>query len=162
MWVKERLINLAIARLPAHVAKVAWLDADILFTNPDWAQQTAALLDKWPLVQPQERAGRMAQGRLTLPGAAGAALFAIQRRPESAVSARRRMASRGSPGRRRNLIARHGVYDAAILDGGDELFAHAAGGGLNSRCVRGLRAPLQHRPFLVDKGLNRLCASRGR
>ncbi|MCB0136340.1 MAG: hypothetical protein KDD75_14640, partial [Caldilineaceae bacterium] len=68
MWVKERLINLAIARLPAHVTKVAWLDADILFTNPDWAKQTAALLDKWPLVQPQERVGRMERGQLTFAG----------------------------------------------------------------------------------------------
>ena len=159
MWIKERLINLAIARLPAHVAKVAWLDADILFTNPDWAQQTAALLDKWPLVQPQERVGRMAQGRLTFAGRSRRSFACqLQRRPESA---RLGAAAHGQPGiawaARRDLIARHGVYDAAILDGGDELFAHAAAGGLNSRCVRGIAcASLQHRPFLVDKGLNRL------
>ncbi len=37
MWMKERLINLAISQLPPHVTKVAWLDADILFDNPAWA-----------------------------------------------------------------------------------------------------------------------------
>ena len=91
MWVKERLINLAIARLPDHVTKVAWLDADILFTNAAWAQQTSALLDRWPLAQPHDRVGRMALGQLTFAGASrhrpagdpgrGSAAALILRRP---------------------------------------------------------------------------------
>ena len=157
MWVKERLINLAIARLPAHVTKVAWLDADILFTNPDWAKQTAALLDKWPLVQPQERVGRMERGQLTFAGRSRRSFACqLQRRPESAQLS---SAGHGQPGvawaARRKLIARHGVYDAAILAGGDELFAHAAGGGMNSRCARGIAcAAVGHRPFLLQKAIN--------
>lgn len=159
MWMKERLINLAIARLPDHVTKVAWLDADILFTNPAWAQETSALLDCWPLAQPHDRVGRMARGQLTFAGRTRRS-FACQlrRRPESAHLA---AAAHGQPGiawaARRDLIEKHGLYDAAILDGGDELFAHAAGGGLNSRCDRGITgAHLRHRPRLLDKGLNRL------
>lgn len=158
MWVKERLINPAIARLPSQVTKVAWLDADILFTNPTWAQETAALLDEWPLVQPQERVGRMAQGQLTFAGRSRRSFACqLQRRPESAhLSA----AAHGQPGiawaARRDLIERHGLYDAAIIDGGDELFAHAAGCGLNSGCVRGIAcAYVRRRPFLVDKVRNR-------
>src|SRR5262245_14756207 len=34
MWQKERLLNVAIAGLPAECRKVAWLDADVLFENP--------------------------------------------------------------------------------------------------------------------------------
>lgn len=41
MWQKERLLNLALARLPAGCTKVAWLDADLLFENPGWAAETA-------------------------------------------------------------------------------------------------------------------------
>jgi hypothetical protein len=159
MWVKERLINLAIARLPSHAEKVAWLDADILFTNPAWARQTAALLDRWPLVQPHDRVGRMARGQLSFSGRTRRS-FACQhqRRPESA---RLGGAAHGQPGiawaARRDLIARHGLYDAAIIDGGDELFAHAAGGGPNAPCVRGIACAHQRRwPRFVDKGLNRL------
>jgi hypothetical protein len=37
MWQKERLINLALRHLPGDCTKVAWLDSDILFANPDWA-----------------------------------------------------------------------------------------------------------------------------
>lgn len=159
MWVKERLINLAIARLPAHVTKVAWLDADILFTNPDWAQQTAALLDAWPLAQPQAHVGRMGRGQLIFAGRSRRSFACqLQRRPESAQLGG---AAHGQPGiawaARRDLIARHGLYDAAILDGGDELFAHAAGGALNSPCTRGITGAYQPRcPLLVDKGRNRL------
>ena len=159
MWMKERLINLAISQLPPHVTKIAWLDADILFENPAWAVRTAELLDRYPLTQPHDRVGRMVQAHLTVSGRSRRGFACqIQRRPESAQLS---SAGHGQPGiawaARRDLIARHGLYDAAILDGGDELFAHAAGGGLNSRCVRGIAcASLQHRPFLVDKGLNRV------
>jgi hypothetical protein len=159
MWVKERLINLALARLPRHVTKVAWLDADILFTNPDWAQQTSALLDAWPLVQPHDWVGRMARGKFTFAGRLRCSFACqLQRRPESAQLSG---AAHGQPGiawaARRDLIETHGLYDAAIIDGGDELFAHAAGGGLNSRCVKGIACAHQRRwPRLVDKGLNRL------
>ena len=159
MWLKERLINLATTQLPATATKVAWLDADILFTNPAWARQTSALLDRWPLAQPHDRVGRMARGQLGFAGRSRRSFACqLQRRPESA---RLGGAAHGQPGiawaARRDLIAKHGLYDAAILDGGDELFAHAAGGGLNSRCARGITgAHLRHRPRLLDKGLNRL------
>ena len=159
MWIKERLINLAIAQLPATATKVAWLDADILFTNPEWARQTSALLDHWPLAQPHDRVGRLARGQLTFAGAARRSFACqLQRRPESA---RLGGAAHGQPGiawaARRDLVEKHGLYDAAIIDGGDELFAHAAGGGLNSRCVRWIAyARLRRRPRLLDKGLNRL------
>ena len=159
MWVKERLINLAISRLPSHVTKVAWLDADILFTNPDWAVQTSALLDHWPIVQPHDRVGRMARGKLTFSGRTRRSFACqLQRRPESA---RLGGVAHGQPGiawaARRDIIAKHGLYDAAIIDGGDELFAHAAGGGLNNRCARGITcAHMCQRPRLLEKGLNRL------
>ncbi|MBE2240332.1 MAG: hypothetical protein IAE81_21275 [Caldilineaceae bacterium] len=159
MWMKERLINLAISQLPAHATKIAWLDADILFTNPDWAVQTSVLLDRWPLVQPHDRVGRMARGKLTFNGRSRRSFACqLQLRLESA---RLGAAAHGQPGigwaARRDLIERHSVYDAAILDGGDELFAHAAGGGLNSPCGRGITCAHQRRrPYLVEKGLNRL------
>lgn len=159
LWAKERLLNLAISQLPTHVTKVAWLDADILFTNPSWAQQTSALLEQWPLVQPHESVGRLERGQFTFSGAARCSFACqLQRRPESA---RLRGAAHGQPGiawaARRDIIAEYGLYDAAIIAGGDELFAHAAGGGLNSPCVRAITcAQLRRWPYLVDKTINRL------
>jgi hypothetical protein len=45
IWQKERLINLGTALLPPHVGYVAWVDADILFSDPDWPRRARAALD---------------------------------------------------------------------------------------------------------------------
>ena len=37
LWQKERLLNVAIDHLPPSSKKVAWLDADVFFENPEWA-----------------------------------------------------------------------------------------------------------------------------
>ena len=50
LWQKERLLNIAVSRLPARARKVAWLDGDLLFADPDWAGETARLLDDEPEV----------------------------------------------------------------------------------------------------------------
>jgi len=56
-WQKERLLNLCLNELEPEVDKVAWLDTDIVFENPDWYEETSALLDKYPLVQLWETDG---------------------------------------------------------------------------------------------------------
>jgi hypothetical protein len=43
LWQKERLLNIAISRLPARAAKVVWLDCDVLFANASWARETSRL-----------------------------------------------------------------------------------------------------------------------
>jgi hypothetical protein len=44
LWQKERLLNLALQRLPEHCTKVVWLDADTFFTNPNWVRATRRLV----------------------------------------------------------------------------------------------------------------------
>lgn len=51
IWHKENMINLAIARLPEDWEYVAWVDADILFHNPDWIRETAQALQHYQVVQ---------------------------------------------------------------------------------------------------------------
>ncbi|HUT93880.1 MAG TPA: glycosyltransferase [Thermoguttaceae bacterium] len=51
MWQKERLLNLAIERVPDKYDKIAWLDSDILFLNDKWVEEADKLLDDKPLVQ---------------------------------------------------------------------------------------------------------------
>lgn len=137
MWFKERLINLAVAQLPPEAKKVAWLDADILFANPAWAQVTSAQLDRCAIVQPIAAVARLARGARSFSAVAREGFACqLQRRPESGLLP---AAGHGHPGiawaARRSLLDKHGLYDAAILGGGDELFAHALAGGWRSRCV---------------------------
>lgn len=51
IWHKENMINLAIARLPEDWEYVAWVDADIMFQNPDWLTETAHQLQHYQVVQ---------------------------------------------------------------------------------------------------------------
>jgi len=52
LWHKENLINVGIQSLPPDWHYVAWLDADIHFTNPHWVNQTVQALQHHQLVQP--------------------------------------------------------------------------------------------------------------
>ncbi len=51
IWHKERLINLGVQRLPRNWEYVAWIDADILFVNPNWVSDTLLKLQYHPVVQ---------------------------------------------------------------------------------------------------------------
>jgi glycosyltransferase involved in cell wall biosynthesis len=51
LWHKENLINLGIARLPEDWEYVAWIDADIQFTRPDWVQETLHQLQHYDVIQ---------------------------------------------------------------------------------------------------------------
>ena len=55
MWQKERLLNLGLARLPAEVEYVTWLDCETLFCDPRWPERTVAALGEHDAVQPFSR-----------------------------------------------------------------------------------------------------------
>ncbi len=52
MWQKERLLNIAVDHLPQECEYVAWLDCDLIFDDPYWAEKTQAALQKYVVVQP--------------------------------------------------------------------------------------------------------------
>jgi hypothetical protein len=51
IWLKENSLNLLISRLPKEANYIAWLDADISFTRPEWAQETLHLLQHYDFLQ---------------------------------------------------------------------------------------------------------------
>ncbi len=161
LWFKERLINLAISKLPPEAQKIMWVDADLLFCNPNWALETSLQLDHSVLVQPCSSVHRLGRNQHAYEGHGYLRHSFIHEwkiRPESAHL---HSCAHGFPGfawaARRSLIEKHGLYDAHILGSNDELFAHAATGGLNSWCVRNItNAHIPRRPKLVNKGINRL------
>lgn len=52
LFQKEALLNLAASRLPAHFTKIAWVDADLWFEEPDWLGRTSAVLENSKICQP--------------------------------------------------------------------------------------------------------------
>jgi len=51
LWIKENLINMAVARLPKSAQYIAWVDADITFLNKDWVKETVKALRTNDVVQ---------------------------------------------------------------------------------------------------------------
>jgi hypothetical protein len=51
LWHKERMLNLAINRLPQDWKYVAWVDADVTFSRPDWVNETIELLQHYSVIQ---------------------------------------------------------------------------------------------------------------
>jgi hypothetical protein len=140
MWQKERLLNLAVARLPASCAKIAWVDCDVLFDNPEWAVETSRLLERSPVVQPFDSAIRLPRGAVTHDGGGETwrgfgAVHAVD--PHAVRTGD--YDTHGETGlawaARREVLARCGLYDACIVGGGDHAIAHAMCGDFDSACI---------------------------
>ena len=51
LWHKENLLNLLMHRLPPDWKYIAWIDADIQFSRPDWVYETLHLLQHYNIIQ---------------------------------------------------------------------------------------------------------------
>lgn len=55
LWQKERCLNIAIAELPNKTDKIAWVDTDVIFHNPNFMEDTAEELEYHPVVHMFEK-----------------------------------------------------------------------------------------------------------
>ncbi len=145
LWQKERLLNVAVSTLPPTCTKVAWLDADILFTRADWATETSRLLDSQQIVQVFTSVVRLPRGVTAFPDAKDsdppeliesfASVFTAH--PTSHLGGHYHEHGHTGFGwaARRDILLRTGLYDTALSGSGDHLIAHAAVGDHESKCV---------------------------
>ncbi len=139
MWQKERLLNLTIDRVPDRYTKIAWLDADILFTNPRWVLEAAERLDDFLVIQPFSHAFRLRPKETSyFAGGERSRGFCYTRSALPALS-RLRYHVHGHTGfawaADRQLLSDIGLYDAAVLGTADHLMAHAFSGDFATPCL---------------------------
>jgi len=130
LWQKERLLNIALEHLPADCDKVVSLDADVLFLNPNWVADTAALLEQYVFVQPFSSLLRLPPRRTSLDDCGKSPPKAI---PSAAYCwAHRQGGFKGAPGHclaaRRSVLDENGLYDRLIVGGADRAIISAAMG----------------------------------
>lgn len=147
LWHKERLLNLALERLPVGCEVVAWLDCDIVFESDQWVDAGLRALSRRHdlLVQPFDQLIDLPEQLLPIPplslvehlGLPGrssvAALVASGQVSSEAVCASgTSLGLRYSAGHAwmalRSTLERHGFYDASILGSGNKLMLAAACG----------------------------------
>lgn len=129
LWQKERLLNLALNKLPMECTKVCWIDADLIFDNDQWVYQTSKLLDVYPVIQPFQRAFR-------LPKNGDPKEFShleIRADSHAGIIYDYKLKDRYNPGKqcgyawaiRRSIIDQIGFYDRNIIGGGDRIMCRA-------------------------------------
>jgi hypothetical protein len=124
LWIKERMVNLALAKLPLDAEYVAWIDADISFVSKTWVQDTIDQLQHHMFVQLFVNAIDLGPDNQVIQHHTGFAYQFRQGRPRGAGY------TFWHPGfawaaRREALDATGGLIDKAILGAGDHHMALA-------------------------------------
>jgi hypothetical protein len=143
LWQKERMLNLAIEKLPQDCRKVVWLDCDLVFDDRNWLANVSRALETYSVIQPFSECIKLDQGETpqtaTIPYPKGDESFAraYSRSPDLARTAP--FAMHGHTGyawaARRDVLAGIGLYDACLTGSGDHLMAHVFAGALQSPCI---------------------------
>jgi hypothetical protein len=141
MWQKERLLNIALDNLPTRCKKIAWVDCDILFENPDWAIETAEKLKYYKIVQPFKEAVRLPKETIQYEG--------IGERYESFgyvcsqnpyIVSEGRFDLHGHTGfawaANKSVFSKLGFYDVCIAGSGDHMMAHSFVGDWTTKCIK--------------------------
>jgi hypothetical protein len=138
MWQKERLLNLALRVLPSHCTGVVCVDCEIVFATDDWAEHVTRLLQDYAILQPYSHAHHLP--RNWTPGNFRPAAAEFSRESAAyaigsgvppptcigAITAARYTYATGFAwAARRELLDRHGFYDACIIGSGDRAMTAA-------------------------------------
>lgn len=141
IWQKEKLINIALNKLPKNITAVAWIDADIIFKNNDWHKEAIEALKEFKILQlfsdvtelPQDSSLNSqidATANLKLPGivhqfkAGNPDAFSYELNAYGRTKALCGMAWAAQ----KDFIQKHLLYDACITGSGDRAFIFSAYG----------------------------------
>jgi hypothetical protein len=140
LWQKERLLNIALSYVPRSARYIAWLDCDVLFSNPFWLVNAAdELSDRLTFGQPFGSVhlcpapSGMDQEPLVYESFAS-----VLERDGTALS-KGRFEAHGHTGfawvGRADVLRYSGFYDKCISGSGDHVMAHAMTNTPTSPCV---------------------------
>ena len=162
MWQKERLLNIGLRHLPPACSAVALLDCDVLFEDPDWSGATLAALEVDPVAQlfsfvhylPRE-GEPAARGRTAATPRHTGVAWAVRQQgiPPQACLGTQPDGGRGvyasgfAWAMRRDLLDRHGLFDANIAGGGDTAMASACWGAFEAVERRHAMTPPHRRRY---------------
>jgi hypothetical protein len=128
LWQKERLLNETIRRLPSSIEYVAWIDADILFSDPEWPTRAVERLQGAPVLQLFDRVIYLDAERRPL--GFGQGLIEASTRFGEAAFTKRAGAAGFAWAARREFLERIRLLDFLVLGGSDTYMASGFAGVL--------------------------------
>ena len=163
MWQKERLLNIALQNLPSSCDKVAWLDCDIVFANKDWKERAYKLLDDFAVIQlfktvryapdhllPDDVGLDSLSSAETILRGDSLAFQLVQnsQRVEDIAKYYKGQNDGLACAASKEILVRHGFYDARIVGGGGMGIIKAACGNFNEYVEERSFSPLQTDHYL--------------
>jgi hypothetical protein len=150
LWQKERLLNVALTHLPPECEQVAWLDCDVVLSE-DWPQRARDALGRHALVQLfSERSNEGRNGDASVAEAIGVRIAGGRAKAADLADPDAPLLRRTTAGLAwaadRDLLDRHGLYDACVLGTGDRAIVCAGLGelGYGERAVHMTPAHAEH------------------
>ena len=126
LWHKEAALNALLQHIPPHYTFIAWIDRDVLLLNDDWPHQTTKALERYRAVQLFEHMQDLGpNGEVMQENNAAMAAYA---KGIDLVDVRY---PGGAWAMQRSLLERYGLFDLALVGGGDMLFLQACIGFLD-------------------------------
>lgn len=130
-WLKENLLNIGISHLPPQAEKIAWVDADVRFLNPNWVQETLDALEHHPFVQMFSEYMDLGPNYEVL-SKSTSFIHALKHQKEPIIDAYGSL-RKGATGlawaaRRHTLMQIGGLYDQSIVGSGDWYLSYALTG----------------------------------
>ena len=183
LWQKEVLLNTLVKRLPSSCRYVFWLDADVLFTNPNWMVKAVELLKTRRICQPFSIAVRLKKDEVEPAFEAETELkrldslssqsnerntwrsfaYNFAENPKAANSSMFDVHGHTgfAWGARREVLEAAPLFDRAIVGTADHIIAHAAVGQIPSECVEKAFTDLKARNQIYDwsRNFNRAAAN---
>lgn len=160
LWHKERLLNLAVAALPETCQAIAWIDADVTFEDPDWAENALQMLQTHAVIQPFSKVIRLPQGA-TPPEYPGSRIgWRIRQGHRNGTWTPSFCSLWNNPARtlegttgyvwaaRREFISDVGLYDRCIVGGADRILALAF--AMPWRNIPASAQRIRHAPLIED------------
>lgn len=140
LWQKERLINHLVGSfIPEKFSKIAWVDCDLIFENPNWVSDASKMLDRHRVIQLFEQVDRLPRGGGVHDSIGDRSRSFASVWSDSATIDRQGWEKHGHTGyawaARRDLFEQIGLYDASILGNGDHLMAHGFVGEPRTVCI---------------------------
>ncbi len=129
LWQKEALLNALVPRLPREFDQVAWVDADLLFLNPDWARETERRLRDWPVCQPYH-----AIHYLDPRGEVDRTIESLGSHVVNNTPGQRQPG--GAWAAQRWLLEKHGLYAHNVVGGNDSNWSDACLGKLDGHITK--------------------------
>jgi len=153
LWHKEGLLNYAISKLPKKYKYVFWLDADVLFDNPNWLVESCKVLEGKMIMQPFDCCVHLdkdqtepsfdvhAVSKKFIPNMENSKVWRsfCSNYVKTSLWDDNNYNIHGHVGfawgARREVFDKIMLYDRALIGGADHIMAHAAAGQINHPCI---------------------------